>query len=299
MALEAALRKQYGSQVSVQLVDFIRLATPWPWNASPEAYQALGQFPSVYKRVWDHDQSSETWHDTSTFSMIWTFCRESILTFLVDAVGSGVDLIISVHPLIHHLVLEGLGEIFEGQNRGRKHGGRQKVLAVPVVTVVTDLGSAHLSWFDPRVHMLFVPSKEILDLALKYNVPRKKIHLCGLPVREGFWSAIRPELGVRNRLQEQLGLRPTDRPEVILLMGGGEGFGKLVDVATAIGNRLSRLGFGQMVVVCGRNEEVRKELTQRTWPARREGEWTFTPVILGFVSNIDEYMTAADCLVTK
>ncbi|CAE8741690.1 unnamed protein product, partial [Polarella glacialis] len=62
MALEAALRKQYGSQVSVQLVDFIRLATPWPWNASPEAYQALGQFPSVYKRVWDHDQSSETWH---------------------------------------------------------------------------------------------------------------------------------------------------------------------------------------------------------------------------------------------
>lgn len=82
-------------------------------------------------------------------------------------------------------------------------------------------------------------------------------------------------------------------------MGGGEGFGRLNDVACAIGDTLIGLGYGQLVVVCGRNEEARKFLSERKWMSRQLGEWLFEPLILGFVKNIDEYMTAADCLVTK
>ncbi|CAE7253852.1 MGD A [Symbiodinium natans] len=292
LSLEAALKKLYGSQVSVTLVDFIRQAMPWPLSQAPETYQTLGHFPSVYKRAWDYDQESETWRDTTSYKMMWSYCRESVLTYLQDA-ALDLDLIISVHPLIHHVVIEALEELSQGAEATRED------LRLPVVTVVTDLGSAHLSWFDPRCDMLFVPSQEIYQAAIRRGAPKRKIHLCGLPLREGFWSAdpVTPEQ--KRRLQEQLGLRPTERPEVVLLMGGGEGFGKLLDVACAIGDTLIGLGYGQLVVVCGRNEEVRKALSERRWMPRRFGEWLFEPLILGFVTNVDQYMTAADCLVTK
>eukprot|EP00913_Durusdinium_trenchii_P028912 g27108.t1 len=62
-------------------------------------------------------------------------------------------------------------------------------MGLPVVTVVTDLGSAHLSWFDPRIDLLFVPSQEIYQLAVKHHVPKWKINLSGLPLREGFHAS--------------------------------------------------------------------------------------------------------------
>ncbi|CAE7529235.1 MGD1 [Symbiodinium microadriaticum] len=296
LSLEAALKKLYGNQVSVTLVDFIRHAMPWPLSQAPETYQTLGHFPSVYKRAWDYDQDSETWCDTTSYKMMWSYCRESVLNYLEQA-ALELDLIISVHPLIHHVVIEALEELARGS--GSQPPASRQDLCLPVVTVVTDLGSAHLSWFDPRADMLFVPSQEIYQAAIKRGVPRRKIHLCGLPLREGFWCADPVSPDQKRQLQAQLGLRPTERPEVVLLMGGGEGFGRLLDVACAIGDTLIGLGYGQLVVVCGRNEEVRKALVERRWTPRGFGEWLFEPLILGFVTNVDQYMTAADCLVTK
>lgn len=280
LALEAALRRQCGDKVSVTIIDFIRAFANWPWSNVPEAYQALGQFPAVYKKIYEAETGYQSWGQTRQFQLIWYFNRESVLAHISGLVTAGVDLMLSVHPLVNHLVGEALGEIFDGARS-----------VIPLVTVVTDLGSAHFSWFDSRVDALFVPSREIQQLALQYNVPERKIHLCGLPVREGFWGLdTRP----KQEVQELLGLAPSDRPEVVLLMGGGEGFGSIVEVAVAIGATLAGLGFGQLVVICGRNQEVKRELETSPWWPRQ-----FTPKILGFVSNVDEYMSAADCLVTK
>lgn len=53
---------------------------------------------------------------------------------------------------------------------------------------------------------------------------------------------------------------------------------------------------GQVVVVCGTNEKTRQALQEYPWP----GEGTGVSVrILGFVANMDEWMSAADLLVTK
>ena len=49
----------------------------------------------------------------------------------------------------------------------------------------------------------------------------------------------------------------------------------------------------QIVVVCGSNTQLREELSAYPWP---EGVHV---TVLGFVSNMDEWMSAADCLVTK
>ena len=47
------------------------------------------------------------------------------------------------------------------------------------------------------------------------------------------------------------------------------------------------------MVVCGKNAQVKKELEERNWPDNVK------PTILGFVDNMDEWMAAADCIVTK
>ena len=54
------------------------------------------------------------------------------------------------------------------------------------------------------------------------------------------------------------------------------------------------IGRGHLIVVCGRNKAVRDKLEGHGWPIP-----DFKPTILGFVDNIDEYMTAADIIVTK
>merc|ERR1712232_964318 len=205
--------------------DFIRDATPWPWCGLPEFYAALGNAPAVYKRIWDSEAEALKWRDTSMFRNVWWHIRDSVSKFMTETLSGGTppDLIVSVHPLIHHFVLEAFEEI---QYRG----------IVPVVTVVTDLGSAHLSWFDPRVDLMFVPSKEIHQLAIEHGVRRNKIDLCGLPVREGFWQQSPLH---KQQMQERLGLRPAGQHGVVLVMGGGEGFGNLLQVTIAVGEKLA------------------------------------------------------------
>eukprot|EP00747_Dinoflagellata_sp_TGD_P057886 gnl/TRDRNA2_/TRDRNA2_150862_c2_seq1.p1 gnl/TRDRNA2_/TRDRNA2_150862_c2~~gnl/TRDRNA2_/TRDRNA2_150862_c2_seq1.p1 ORF type:complete len:175 (+),score=33.49 gnl/TRDRNA2_/TRDRNA2_150862_c2_seq1:2-526(+) len=57
---------------------------------------------------------------------------------------------------------------------------------------------------------------------------------------------------------------------------------------------MARQRLGQLVVVCGHNADAHAELATRKWAVP-----TFRPKILGFVDNVDEYMSAADILVTK
>lgn len=53
---------------------------------------------------------------------------------------------------------------------------------------------------------------------------------------------------------------------------------------------------GQLVVVCGTNARTKEALEGHSWPKEGSG---VTVRVLGFVSNMDEWMSAADLLVTK
>lgn len=63
-----------------------------------------------------------------------------------------------------------------------------------------------------------------------------------------------------------------------------------VGVAEALGRRPGR---SQLVVVCGRNEAVQADLDARAWPDN------VRVAVLGFVSDMERYMGAADVLVSK
>jgi 1,2-diacylglycerol 3-beta-galactosyltransferase len=150
------------------------------------------------------------------------------------------------------------------------------------VNVVTDLVTGHVAHYYPDVDHCVVPTEEARQEAIENLVPPKKITVTGQPV----WPDFRERMGNRKATRAQLGLDPS-KP-VVLLMGGGDGMGRL----GVTGREIAFSGLPlQLVVVCGRNQAVKRDLEfiNPRMPMK----------VLGFVNNIPELMGAADILVTK
>lgn len=129
------------------------------------------------------------------------------------------------------------------------------------------------------------------------------------PSQKKFWSFGKSEAPKEEEIQahhkptirEGLGLM--DLPTV-LIVGGGDGMGGIVNQATAVGERLQTLAaksssgeepMYQMVVICGNNKSAQSSLSppQTNWGSN------VAVNIKGFVNNMDEFMRASDILVTK
>jgi 1,2-diacylglycerol 3-beta-galactosyltransferase len=177
------------------------------------------------------------------------------------------NVVVTTHPLCNRLVLDVL-EAFERP--------------IPVVAVVTELVSVHVSWVDERLDAYSTATREAYDAVLARGAPEGRVVLTGLPVDARF-SARDAEPG---DLREALGLE-RDRFSV-MLVGGGEGAGRLAAQVRA----LDRSGIDlQTIVVCGRNVRLRERLLRASLrqPA----------AILGFVDVMPRLMRAADVVVTK
>lgn len=151
------------------------------------------------------------------------------------------------------------------------------------INVVTDLVTGHVAHYVPDVDHCIVPTEEAREEAIENLVPPEKISVTGQPV----WPDFRQRMGNRQATRSQLGLT-NDKP-VVLLMGGGDGMGAL----GVTGREIAFSGLPlQLVVVCGRNQAVKRDL---------EFINPRVPVmkVLGFVHNIPELMGAADILITK
>ena len=150
------------------------------------------------------------------------------------------------------------------------------------MNVVTDLVSGHVAHYAPDVDYCIVPTEETRRDAIANLVPPDKVVVAGQPVLPDF----RHRTGQRRQTREALGL-DQDLP-VILLMGGGEGMGRLELTAREIA--FSNLPV-QLIVICGRNPTVKHnlEFINARLPMR----------VMGFVNNVPELMGAADVLVTK
>lgn len=143
-------------------------------------------------------------------------------------------------------------------------------------TVVTDLGSAHCFWFANGVEKMFVGSDQIHALAQKRGkVPEENLIKLGLPIRHDFaeqseklGDRLSPEgKAYQQSVQKELGLPVSDgSAKTILVMGGGEGVGSLANIVDALYCELVSQGIdAQILVVCGRNEKLKKSLDERNW----------------------------------
>src|ERR1700685_3583733 len=143
----------------------------------------------------------------------------------------------------------------------------------PVITVVTDLATAHLSWLDAAVDRVVVSSEVVADRCGPDETPADRYVPLGLPVAAEF---CRPPLDEESRreLKRELGLRGEF---LVVLTGGAEGSGGLRRRAAAI---LRKVDDVDVAVICGRNRSLRRRVGRL---AERTGDGRLTAH--GFVSN--------------
>jgi 1,2-diacylglycerol 3-beta-galactosyltransferase len=267
-ALQAAFRVRHGQAFRVGIVDLWSEHTPWPLNRLPKSYKFLANdTPRLYKLVFEMSEKPEL--IAPIMDVVARFAERDIARAIHHY---RPDLIISVHPLMQEVPLRVL------QRMGRD---------VPVVTVITDLGTIHPTWFHPGVALCFVPTEAAYWQAVRQGLSPQQVRQHGLPIRLEFGGPPRP----REHLRPALGLH-ADLPNV-LLVGGGEGMGPVAKIAQALAAELAAGGApaAQMTVICGHNARLRAKLCDRRWPV--------PTTIRGYVDNMWDWMAASDCVITK
>ncbi|XP_047271160.1 monogalactosyldiacylglycerol synthase 2, chloroplastic isoform X2 [Capsicum annuum] len=270
-AIRDAFKLEFGDEYRIFVKDVWKEYTGWPLNNMEQQYK----FMVKHVGLW-----SVAFHGTSP-RWIHSVYLAAIAAFYAKEVEAGLmeykpDIIISVHPLMQHIPLWVL-----------KWQGLQK--KVIFVTVITDLNTCHRTWFHPGVNRLYCPSEEVAKRASLDRLAESQIRVFGLPIRPSFCRAVLS----KDDLRVELEMDPT--LPAILLMGGGEGMGPVKKTAKALGEALfsKELGkpIGQMIVICGRNEALASTL--------RSLEWNIPVQIKGFQKQMEKWMGACDCIITK
>ena len=104
--------------------------------------------------------------------------------------------------------------------------------------------------------------------------------------------------GTKSKFRNQLGL--LDNIPTVLVVGGGDGMGGIIQQAKALGEKMNEKAESssdepeyQMVVVCGKNQNAQDVLSATEWGTG------VNVLVNGFVNNMDEWMRASDVIVTK
>jgi 1,2-diacylglycerol 3-beta-galactosyltransferase len=275
-SLEHALHDRYPGKMDVELVDIWTDYAAYPFNNFVPYYRFLQKYSLLWRMFYNYGLFTPTKKFTEAWT--WVTCHKSFKSAITSR---NPDVVVSVHPLCHNIPVP----VVQEMNKERAASNQQ---LIPFITVVTDLGDAHSTWFDKRVNFCYVPSEVVKKVALKRGLRESQIIFSGLPVRPAFWKS----LASKDKLRKLLGLK--NSVSTVLVMGGGDGVGGIDKVALRIGDRLGQAKTpSQVIVICGHNRQLSDKLQSKSWPSN------VNVVVKGFVNNIDEYMGASDLLVTK
>ncbi|MDP3547378.1 MAG: glycosyltransferase [Phreatobacter sp.] len=268
-ALEAEFQAQQpGCRVTI--VDLLTDHIAFPFSRMPHGYDALvGRTPRLWHAMWRVTTFAPV--ARSSAAIVRRLSRARIEALLR---ATRPDLVVSVHPLVNHLVIPVLERVAP---RTR------------YVTVVTDLGGIHPLWLHPRNAAIYLPTERAVELAAARGLPRQRLHAHGLPIRADFARAA----AGRDDTRRTFGLDP-DLPAV-LVMGGGGGIGPIEAIVAETAAALAAASPGrpaaQIVAVCASNARLKARLEAASWPV---------PVTaLGYIDRMSDLMQACDLLVTK
>ncbi|MDQ6772294.1 MAG: glycosyltransferase [Candidatus Dormibacteraeota bacterium] len=260
----AAALRQLDPAVGIAMVD------PIIGGGRPAVRRLASLYPTIIQRA--RPAWGAIYHASNTRPAFATL-RATFGGEVRRAVEQGLreadpDVLLSVHPLVNHVAWSAI------RRSGRRRG---------LMTVITDLVDVHRGWAFPRADLVVVATEEARQSVIELQVPAARVSLLGLPVDPRFRPA---RLGEKATLRRGLGLE--ERRPTILVSGGGEGSGRLLDQVRALARTPEPW---QVIAVCGRNEAARRRLARSRLA---------TPtIVLGFVDNMPELMRAADLLVTK
>jgi processive 1,2-diacylglycerol beta-glucosyltransferase len=154
--------------------------------------------------------------------------------------------------------------------------------------VVTDY-DVHAMWLVRTVDRYYVAIEEAAEYLAHIGVPREKLKVTGIPIDPLFDAPLD-----RSAARKHLGLDA--ETTVILVAAGGYGIGP---VEQLVKDLLALQKPWQIVAIVGKSEKIRKRLEELAKGAGNlpAGGRRLCPV--GFTSEMDQYMAAADLMVGK
>jgi processive 1,2-diacylglycerol beta-glucosyltransferase len=152
---------------------------------------------------------------------------------------------------------------------------------IPVYVVITDY-DCHSFWINLRATGYFAGNNFVKSLLEAEGFPGERVRVTGIPIHPLFSRERDPE-----RIRSEVGL--TRGRATILLMGGGFG----VDSTKEAFRRLLQVGHdAQFVVVCGKNEKLKRDLEKIAQGDRRA-------LIFGFRRDVHDLMQVSDLIISK
>ncbi len=145
---------------------------------------------------------------------------------------------------------------------------------------------SHAIWVTKKLHYSFVFSQRAKAQMIAKGVPERKIKVFNYPIRPEFSKQQKSVDYVREDLKIKKNML------TILLNFGAEGVGPTKKYLKAIlKNNLSV----QIILVCGRNRELKKylEILKKNYSGSTELS------ITGFVDNMEDYIYASDLVIGK
>jgi processive 1,2-diacylglycerol beta-glucosyltransferase len=164
----------------------------------------------------------------------------------------------------------------------------KKKLNAKNAIVVTDY-DVHAMWLCRTVGRYYVAIPEAAEYLAGIGVPREILRVTGIPIDPLFSIPL-------ERAAARSALKLDSSEPVILLAAGGYGVGPLEQLVRDL---LALQKPWQLVAIAGKSEKMKKRLEEiaRTAGQLTSGAPRLVPV--GFTTQMDQYMAAADLLVGK
>lgn len=153
---------------------------------------------------------------------------------------------------------------------------------LPFVTIMTDLADyAPNFWIEPGyTQHLICGSARAMSQAISQGIDAQSVHrISGMVLAPHFYQTATTD---RSEARRKLGLNPDE--VVGLVMFGGHGSAAMKRVALALSNR-------PLILLCGRNESLRKTLSRLPVKAKHH--------VVGFTDDVAQWMRVADYFIGK
>jgi processive 1,2-diacylglycerol beta-glucosyltransferase len=219
-------------------------------------------FPELYAYSYKHYESSKKF-----IKPRFLIDKFNFSDFFEMVENFSPDIVVATH-FISEAVLE---------NYRRK---REKRFRIAVT--LTDY-EFHPVWLVSNIDLYFAATEEVKSSLLFHGIPQDKVVTSGIPIHPKFSKEKN-----RNGLLSKYGLN--NQSPVVLISAGSFGVTPLSEVIEDFGSIQEEF---QIMVVCGKNAELRKdlEIKQRSEPRLKR--------VFGFVDFMDELMVVSDLLITK
>lgn len=150
---------------------------------------------------------------------------------------------------------------------------------IRTIGIVTDF-TIHPYWEDTCLDYYVTASELLTYQGTKKGIPKEKFLPLGIPIN--------PKFAQHRSREEAFSILQIPNRKTVLVMSGSMGFGNVLDEI----KELDRLDFDfQIVTVCGNNKKLKEQIDRLSMKK---------PIYnYGYIDNVDVFMDAADCIVTK